>query len=67
MFFLFFGVSASGQELAQVTFTGGSQLAYFSLVTDGNLLIRISEDGRILSWGIEESSIRNSQYFAPQL
>ena len=55
-----------GQELSQVTFNQGSQLAYFSFVTDQGVLIRISDEGRILEWGSEVMSDRYN-YFAPKL
>lgn len=59
--------AAFSQELAQVSFSGGSSLTYFSLLTDGNVLIRISPDGKIIEWGTEEQSIRGGNYFAPKL
>lgn len=55
------------QELAQVTISGGTQLSYFSLLTDREVLIRISEDGKILEWGIEIQSSRINNYYAPRL
>jgi hypothetical protein len=65
-FLLMFAVARS-QELNQVSFSGGAVFSYFSLLTDGNLLIRISDDGKILEWGTEEQSLRNSNYYAPKL
>jgi hypothetical protein len=63
----FASLTAGAQELAQVTFSGGSTLNYFTLLTDYNVLIRISDDGRVMEWGIEEQSIRSSGYYAPRL
>lgn len=54
------------QELSQVTFSQGSHLAYFSFVTDQGVLIRISDEGKILEWGTEVMSDRYN-YFAPRL
>lgn len=64
---LFICISAVAQELAQVTFTNGSNLAYLSLITDRTLLIRITDQGVIKEWGTEEASYRNNNYFAPKL
>jgi len=58
---------AKSQELAQVTFSGGSSFSYFSLITDRYVLIRISDNGAVLEWGTEESSFRNSNYYSPKL
>jgi hypothetical protein len=56
-----------GQELSQVSFSGGSTLVYFSLLTDREVLIRISENGQVLEWGVEIQSFRSSNYYARQL
>jgi len=58
---------ANAQELAQVTFSGGTTFSYFSMITDRTVLIRISDQGSILEWGTEESSFRNSNYYSPKL
>lgn len=55
------------QDLAQVTFTGGSTISYFTLITDGDVLIRISPEGKIVEWGTEIQSYRNSFYYSPKL
>ena len=67
--FLFIAIvcSSLSQELAQVNLAGGAELRFFSLLTDGNLQIRISPEGRILEWGTEERSIRSGNYYAPSL
>ncbi len=64
---LFTGFAASSQELFQVTLSGGSQLSHFTLLTDREVLIRVSDDGRILEWGLEIQSMRNNNYYAPKL
>lgn len=64
---LVFAKAALSQELAQVSFSGGSSLTYLSLLTDVNVQIRISPDGKILEWGTEEQSMRGGNYFAPKL
>jgi len=63
-------VIASGiihsQQLGQVTFAQGSNLSYFSFITDQGVLIRVSDEGKILEWGTEVMSDRYN-YFAPRL
>lgn len=60
-------IISNSQELAQVTFSGGSTFSYFSLITDRTVLIRISDQGSVLEWGTEESSFRNNNYYSPKL
>jgi hypothetical protein len=48
-----FFTTANGQQLSQVTFKNGSALSYFSFVTDQGILIRVSDEGKILEWGTE--------------
>ncbi len=64
---LFLVLLARGQELSQVTFPGGTRLSYLSLLTDYEVLIRLSDDGKVLEWGIEMQSFRNNNYYAPKL
>lgn len=42
---------ARSQELAEVNFRGGQTLSSFSFRTDQDVIIRISEDGKLLEWG----------------
>lgn len=63
---LLFSILSSSQELRQVTFSNGANLSYFSLLVDQNVLIRVSEDGKILEWGTEVMSDRYN-YYAPKL
>lgn len=42
---------ANSQDLSQVKYANGSDLTYFSFITDQKILIRISPDGKILEWG----------------
>ena len=65
--FLLLVTCTYSQQLSQVTFSGGSSLSYFSLVTDRNVLIRISVDGKIMEWGTEVQSLRSSNFYAPNL
>ena len=58
--------SAFSQELNQVTFSGGTTFTSFALIADRQVLIRISDDGRIMEWGIEVMSQRYN-YYAPKL
>ncbi|MGQ0737726.1 MAG: hypothetical protein ACT4OJ_01580, partial [Bacteroidota bacterium] len=55
------------QELSQVCFSGDSTVSYLSLLTDREVQIRISEDGRVLEWGVEVQSFRSSNYYARRL
>ena len=50
------------QELSQVTFSGGATLASFSFITDQKVVIRISEDGKLLEWGIDPGTGRYNYY-----
>ena len=54
------------QKLSQASFPDGAKLSYFSVLTDQNVLIRISEDGKLLEWGAEVLSDRGN-YYAPAL
>ena len=56
----------SAQQLDQVTFSGGSNLTYFSFLTEHGAHIRISVDGKVLEWGVESKSLRG-EYYAPKL
>ena len=64
--FLFIAVSIDAQKLRQVTFSGGSDLSYFSFRTDQDVLIRVSVDGKIMEWGTEVKALRGD-YYAPGL
>ena len=64
--FLLFIHCAHSQRLAQVTFADGANLSYFSFLTDQGVLIRVSENGEIMEWGIEMMSNRYN-YYAPRL
>ncbi len=60
-------LAANAQQLSQVNFANATTLSYFTFIIDGNIHIRISEDGRVMEWGTEQQSIRNSNYYSPQL
>jgi len=60
-------LAARSQQLAQVSFSGGNQLTHFALLTDREVLIRLSPEGRLLEWGIEMQSMRSPNYYAPRL
>lgn len=65
--FLHFATAAFSQQLSQVGFSGGSKLSHLSLLTDREVLIRLSDEGKIIEWGIEEQSLRMRDYYAPRL
>ena len=54
------------QDLGQVTFANGSKFSYYSFRTAQDVLIRVSEDGKVMEWGMEVMSDR-SNYYAPKL
>lgn len=60
-------LSLYAQQLSQVTFANGSTLSSLAFMTDQNVLIRISEEGKVLEWGIEIQSNQNANYYAPNL
>src|SRR5688500_18642085 len=49
---------SSAQELSHIRFSGGTTLSYFAFITDQQVIIRISEDGKVLEWGTEYESWR---------
>jgi len=59
--------SGYSQQLSQVTFSGGSGFSWFSLLTNQNALVRISDDGKIIEFGTEQQALNNRNYFAPKL
>jgi hypothetical protein len=61
LFFLAAGIVHS-QQLAQVTLTNARSLAYFSILTEQDVLVRITEDGKIMEWGTEILSDRGNYY-----
>lgn len=62
IFFSFLVFETYSQQLSQITFLGGTKLSYFSFLTDQNVLIRVSEDGKVIEWGIEMWSDRFNYY-----
>jgi len=65
--FLLFALCSRSQQLSQITFSGASTLSSLSFSIDQGILIRISEDGKVLEWGSELASERSSNYYAPKL
>jgi hypothetical protein len=39
--------------LTHITFSGGATLSAFSFITDQDIIIRISDDGKVLEWGVD--------------
>lgn len=64
--FLLLCLYTSAQKLGQVTFKEGGELAHFSILTDQDVLIRVSPEGAVLEWGSELMADR-SNYYAPNL
>jgi hypothetical protein len=63
LFFVHFSFS---QKLSQLTFSGGTTLTYISFITDQNIMLRITDDGKLLEWGTELVSERGN-YYDPKL
>ncbi len=51
--FFFLALSSNSQELTQVLFSGGSTLSSFSYRTDQGIVIRLSDEGKLLEWGTD--------------
>jgi hypothetical protein len=62
--FLFLAAGTYSQELTQVTFSGGTTLSSFSFRTDQEIIIRISDDGKVLEWGTDPGPGR--YYYDPR-
>jgi hypothetical protein len=52
------------QELTHVTFSGAATLSSFSFLTDQEIIIRISEEGKLLEWGTDPGPGR--YYYDPR-
>jgi hypothetical protein len=63
---ILFSFCGHSQKLGQVSFLGGSNLSFFSFLTDQNVLIRVSVDGKVMEWGTEVMAERGN-YYAPKL
>lgn len=55
------------QQLHQVNFSGSADFLYFAIATNQNVLIRISDDGKIVEYGTEEQSLYNKNSYASKL
>lgn len=67
IFFLFLcSLPAAAQKLGQVTFRDGRELAHFAVVSDQDVLIRISPEGQVMEWGTEARADYGN-YYAPGL
>jgi hypothetical protein len=64
--FLLIAACASSQQLRQVNFSGGATLSALGFLTDQDVLIRISDEGKVLEWGTEARAIQGD-YYAPRL
>jgi len=65
--FLLIVMNSRSQQLGQITFSWDATISSFTFITDQDVLIRISPDGKVLEWGIEIQSLRNANYYAPSL
>src|SRR6476646_5308256 len=64
-FYLFVNLAFS-HKLSQVTISGGITFSYFSFITDQNILLRVSDEGKLLEWGTELLADRGN-YYDPKL
>jgi hypothetical protein len=62
--FLFVAAGTYSQELTHVTFSGGATLSSFSFRTDQEIIIRISDEGKVLEWGTDPGPGR--YYYDPR-
>src|SRR5690349_24574289 len=60
--FIALALKSNAQELSHITFTGATDLSSFSFKTDDGLLIKVSDDGRLLEWGLEMEKWRYNYY-----
>lgn len=61
--FFFISHSLFAQKLGQVSLAG---IGYYSILTDQDVLIRITPDGKVIDWGTELIAYRGN-YYAPKL
>jgi hypothetical protein len=47
------GLYACSQQLSHIQFAAGATLSSFSFTTDQQVIIKVSEDGKVLEWGTE--------------
>ena len=64
---LFVCLGGYTQQLGQVSFLQASNFAWFTLITNQSILIRVSDDGKILEFGTEQASRNNRNYIAQEL
>ena len=65
--FFLFATCTWSQQLSQITFSDAANLSYFSFLVDQTILIRVTDQGKILEWGTEIQSVRSSGYYNPKL
>lgn len=56
--FLVYSMCTYSQQLSHVIFTGGTTFSSFVFLTDQQVLIRITDDGNIIDWGMEAVPLR---------
>jgi len=64
--FLVFNICIFSQSLSHITLTGGATLSSFTFLTDQQVIIKISQDGKLLEWGTEAQPLRY-KYYPPKL
>ena len=59
---LLLAFSTFSQELTHVTFSGATTFSYFTYTTDQGVQIRLSDDGKIIEWGMQAEALRYNVY-----
>lgn len=59
---LFLTLVNYSQELSQVTFSWGTTVSSYSFTTDQGVIIKITEDGKVLEWGTDPGPGRYYNY-----
>jgi hypothetical protein len=57
---LLFSLCSSSQELTHISYTGGAAFSSFAFTTDQQIIIKISDDGKVLEWG---NQLEPGRYF----
>jgi hypothetical protein len=60
--FLLLALCSFSQKLSHITFTGGTTFSSFSFLTDQQVIIKISDDGKVLEWGTDPGPGRYYYY-----
>lgn len=62
VFLLICALRSYSQQLSQVSLKEGTTLSSFSFITDQKVVIRISDDGKVIEWGTDPGVGRYNYY-----